>query len=143
MLLSIVLLQIKMTRTIEHSNSFYFFWINTDYQTRNTMTFHGNPIPFLQYTVKKKNYSCQCWQTYSSNFHQNHCIMVLPNSEEQEFCNFLFDIINMAGLLQNSNMYKHVITICSGFPNSEEQVLLCSQYLRHIMALEHDCIISL
>ena len=47
MLLSIVLLQIKMTRTIEHSNSFYFFWINTDYQTRNTMTFHGNPIPFL------------------------------------------------------------------------------------------------
>jgi len=120
-----------------------FFWINTDYQTRNTMTFMVIQFHFSSTQSKRKITVVSAGKhiaVISIKIIASRCFLIQKN---KNFAIFYLMSLIWLGCFRTVTCANIIITICSGFPNSEEQVLLCSQYLRHIMALEHDCIISL
>ena len=143
MLLSIVLLQIKMTRTIEHSNSFYFLvqhWLSNSKHNDFPMVIQFH---FSSTQSKRKITVVSAGKhiaVISIKIIASQCFLIQKN---KNFAIFYSISLIWLGCFRTVTCANITITICSGFPNSEEQVLLCSQYLRHIMALEHDCIISL
>jgi len=143
MLLSIVLLQIKMTRTIEHSNSFYFFGSTLIIKLETQWLSMVIQFHFSSTQSKRKITVVSAGKhiaVISIKIIASRCFLIQKN---KNFAIFYLMSLIWLGCFRTVTCANIIITICSGFPNSEEQVLLCSQYLRHIMALEHDCIISL